>query len=115
MTLSPATSFHAQELLAIQTNDGPKAMAFFGTRYLGMTHQKLVEVLAYAYASTVRGCHAGHMHIHSVTVIQDLHVIRIQHLHINTTGTFTSLNCIEPVSGKSHLYQRRNRDQCCGH
>ncbi|GAX79634.1 hypothetical protein CEUSTIGMA_g7075.t1 [Chlamydomonas eustigma] len=40
------------ELLAIQQSDGPKAIAFFGTRNMGVTHQKLVEVLSYAYAST---------------------------------------------------------------
>ena len=45
---------HAQELLAIQQSDGPKAIGFFGTRNMGVTHQKLVEVLSYAYASTVR-------------------------------------------------------------
>ncbi|KAG1664375.1 hypothetical protein FOA52_004708 [Chlamydomonas sp. UWO 241] len=40
------------ELMAIQQSDGPKAIGFFGTRNMGVTHQKLVEVLAYAYAST---------------------------------------------------------------
>ena len=44
----------AQELLAIQQSDGPKNLGFFGTRNMGVTHQKLVEILAYAYASTVR-------------------------------------------------------------
>lgn len=42
-----------QELMAIQQSDGPKNIAFFGTRNMGVTHQKLVEVLSYAYASTV--------------------------------------------------------------
>lgn len=42
-----------QELLAIQQNDGPKNIGFFGTRNMGVTHQKLVEILSYAYASTV--------------------------------------------------------------
>jgi hypothetical protein len=58
----PPTPCHAmmvayvpmQELLAIQQSDGPKAIGFFGTRNMGVTHQKLVEVLSYAYASTVR-------------------------------------------------------------
>jgi len=44
-----------QELLAIQQNDGPKDIGFFGTRNMGVTHQKLVEILSYAYASAVRG------------------------------------------------------------
>ena len=43
-----------QELLAIQQNDGPKDIGFFGTRNMGVTHQKLVEILSYAYASAVR-------------------------------------------------------------
>jgi hypothetical protein len=42
-----------QELMAIQQSDGPKNIGFFGTRNMGVTHQKLVEVLSYAYASTV--------------------------------------------------------------
>jgi hypothetical protein len=42
-----------QELLAIQQNDGPKNLGFFGTRNMGMTHQKLVEILSYAMVSTV--------------------------------------------------------------
>jgi hypothetical protein len=42
-----------QELLAIQQNDGPKNLGFFGTRNMGMTHQKLVEILGYAMVSTV--------------------------------------------------------------
>lgn len=46
-----------QELLAIQQSDGPKNLGFFGTRNMGMTHQKLVEILSYAMVSTVRtGC-----------------------------------------------------------
>lgn len=55
-----------QELLAIQQSDGPKNIGFFGTRNMGVTHQKLVEILSYAYASTVglksRACliHAQH-------------------------------------------------------
>lgn len=40
------------ELLAIQQNDGPKNLGFFGTRNMGMTHQKLVEILSYAMVST---------------------------------------------------------------
>lgn len=43
-----------QELLAIQQSDGPKNLGFFGTRNMGMTHQKLVEILSYAMVSTVR-------------------------------------------------------------
>eukprot|EP00955_Chlamydomonas_euryale_P080446 363424-Chlamydomonas_euryale.AAC.7 len=39
--------------MAIQQSDGPKSIGFFGTRNMGVTHQKLVEVLSYAYASTV--------------------------------------------------------------
>jgi hypothetical protein len=42
-----------QELLAIQQSDGPKNLGFFGTRNMGMTHQKLVEILSYAMVSTV--------------------------------------------------------------
>jgi hypothetical protein len=45
---------HLQELLAIQNNDGPKNLGFFGTRNMGLTHQKLVEILSYAMVSTVR-------------------------------------------------------------
>ncbi|WIA08358.1 hypothetical protein OEZ85_007798 [Tetradesmus obliquus] len=41
-----------KELLAIQQNDGPKNLGFFGTRNMGMTHQKLVEILSYAMVST---------------------------------------------------------------
>ncbi len=56
---TPASASHVcsvtQELLAIQQSDGPKNLGFFGTRNMGVTHQKLVEILAYAYASTVRG------------------------------------------------------------
>jgi hypothetical protein len=48
--------YFPQELLAIQQSDGPKNVGFFGTRNMGVTHQKLVEILSYAYASTVRGC-----------------------------------------------------------
>jgi len=40
------------ELLAIQQSDGPKNIGFFGTRNMGVTHQKLVEILSYAYATT---------------------------------------------------------------
>ncbi|GLC40654.1 hypothetical protein PLESTB_000036200 [Pleodorina starrii] len=43
---------YLSELLAIQQSDGPKNLGFFGTRNMGVTHQKLVEILAYAYAST---------------------------------------------------------------
>lgn len=53
---------HVQELLAIQQSDGPKAIGFFGTRNMGVTHQKLVEVLSYAYASTASyhsACHVA--------------------------------------------------------
>jgi len=42
---------YLSELLAIQASDGPKQLAFFGTRNMGMTHQKLVEVLSYAMVS----------------------------------------------------------------
>jgi hypothetical protein len=42
-----------QELLAIQADEGPKQLAFFGTRNMGMTHQKLVEILSYAMVSSV--------------------------------------------------------------
>jgi hypothetical protein len=42
-----------QELLAIQQSDGPKNLGFFGTRNMGMTHQKLVEILGYAMVSAV--------------------------------------------------------------
>lgn len=42
-----------QELLAIQANEGPKNLGFFGTRNMGITHQKLVEILSYAMVSTV--------------------------------------------------------------
>jgi hypothetical protein len=48
-----------QELLAMQADNGPKSLGFFGTRNMGMTHQKLVEILSYAMVSTVRlvgGC-----------------------------------------------------------
>eukprot|EP00882_Tetradesmus_deserticola_P029426 GHRQ01032960.1.p1 GENE.GHRQ01032960.1~~GHRQ01032960.1.p1 ORF type:complete len:175 (+),score=21.71 GHRQ01032960.1:584-1108(+) len=44
---------YLSELLAIQQNDGPKNLGFFGTRNMGMTHQKLVEILSYAMVSTV--------------------------------------------------------------
>jgi predicted Rossmann-fold nucleotide-binding protein len=40
-----------QELLAVQ-NNGPKAIAFFGTRNMGFVHQALVETLAYAIVLT---------------------------------------------------------------
>ncbi|PNH05077.1 AP-1 complex subunit gamma-2 [Tetrabaena socialis] len=43
---------YLSELLAIQQSDGPKHLGFFGTRNMGVTHQKLVEVLSYAYATT---------------------------------------------------------------
>ncbi|WIA28417.1 hypothetical protein OEZ86_010963 [Tetradesmus obliquus] len=43
---------YLSELLAIQQNDGPKNLGFFGTRNMGMTHQKLVEILSYAMVST---------------------------------------------------------------
>lgn len=39
------------ELLAIQQDDGPKNLGFFGTRNMGLTHQKLVEILSYAMVS----------------------------------------------------------------
>eukprot|EP00798_Chlamydomonas_sp_ICE-L_P010381 gene10381-8322_t len=42
---------YLSELLAIQQSDGPKNIGFFGTRNMGLTHQKIVEILAYAYAS----------------------------------------------------------------
>jgi len=54
--IHPPTAPHAhtpQELLAIQQNDGPKDIGFFGTRNMGVTHQKLVEILSYAYATAV--------------------------------------------------------------
>jgi hypothetical protein len=43
-----------QELLAIQNNDGPKSIALFGSRNMGLTHQQLVEVLACALVAAVR-------------------------------------------------------------
>ncbi|GBF90776.1 hypothetical protein Rsub_03077 [Raphidocelis subcapitata] len=43
---------YLSELLAIQQDDGPKHLGFFGTRNMGMTHQKLVEILSYAMVST---------------------------------------------------------------
>uniref|UniRef100_A0A7S0YIP5 Uncharacterized protein n=1 Tax=Polytomella parva TaxID=51329 RepID=A0A7S0YIP5_9CHLO len=43
---------YLSELLAIQQSDGPKNLGFFGTRNMGATHQKLVEMLSYAYALT---------------------------------------------------------------
>lgn len=52
--LSVPVSSILQELLAIQQSDGPKNLGFFGTRNMGMTHQKLVEILSYAMVSTVR-------------------------------------------------------------
>ena len=42
-----------QELLAMQQN-GPKNIGFFGTRNMGFSHQKLIEVLSYAMVLTVR-------------------------------------------------------------
>ena len=42
-----------KELLAIQQN-GPKEVGFFGTRNMGVSHQKLVEILSYALVLTVR-------------------------------------------------------------
>jgi hypothetical protein len=47
------SSLCLQELLAIQQAEGPLNVGFFGTRNMGVTHQKLVEILSYAYASTV--------------------------------------------------------------
>ena len=38
----------------MQADNGPKSLGFFGTRNMGMTHQKLVEILSYAMVSTVR-------------------------------------------------------------
>jgi hypothetical protein len=52
-----------QELLAIQQNDGPKNLGFFGTRNMGMTHQKLVEILSYAMVSTVSAYTGTHHHL----------------------------------------------------
>lgn len=51
-TKSYADLDYLTELLAIQQSDGPKNIGFFGTRNMGVTHQKLVEILSYAYAST---------------------------------------------------------------
>ncbi len=45
-----------QELLAMQQN-GPKNIGFFGTRNMGFSHQKLIEVLSYAMVLTVRLFH----------------------------------------------------------
>ncbi|KAK7277043.1 hypothetical protein RIF29_18192 [Crotalaria pallida] len=42
---------YLQELLAIQ-QDGPRAIGFFGTRNMGFTHQKLIEILSYAMVIT---------------------------------------------------------------
>lgn len=44
---------YLSELLAIQQN-GAKDIGFFGTRNMGFTHQKLVEILSYALVLTVR-------------------------------------------------------------
>lgn len=51
-TTSGSDLDYLTELMAIQQSDGPKSIGFFGTRNMGVTHQKLVEVLSYAYAST---------------------------------------------------------------
>mmetsp|Transcript_12653 Transcript_12653/g.46245 ORF Transcript_12653/g.46245 Transcript_12653/m.46245 type:complete len:254 (+) Transcript_12653:200-961(+) len=42
---------YLQELLAIQQS-GPKNIGFFGTRNMGYSHQKLIEILAYAMIIT---------------------------------------------------------------
>eukprot|EP00210_Caulerpa_lentillifera_P007699 g7350.t1 len=42
---------YLSELLAIQQN-GAKDIGFFGTRNMGFTHQKLVEILSYALVLT---------------------------------------------------------------
>eukprot|EP01025_Chloroclados_australasicus_P044955 TRINITY_DN4898_c0_g2_i2.p1 TRINITY_DN4898_c0_g2~~TRINITY_DN4898_c0_g2_i2.p1 ORF type:complete len:241 (+),score=15.82 TRINITY_DN4898_c0_g2_i2:227-949(+) len=42
---------YLQELLAIQEN-GPKNIAFFGTRNMGFLHQQLIEILSYAMVIT---------------------------------------------------------------
>ena len=34
--------------------NGPKNIGFFGTRNMGFSHQKLIEVLSYAMVLTVR-------------------------------------------------------------
>ena len=47
----PSDLSYLQELLAIQDN-GPRRIAFFGTRNMGITHQRLVEILAYAMMIT---------------------------------------------------------------
>jgi len=47
----PSDLSYLQELLAIQDN-GPRRIAFFGTRNMGITHQQLVEILAYAMMIT---------------------------------------------------------------
>jgi hypothetical protein len=54
LTSTCTPEINLQELLAIQQSDGPKNLGFFGTRNMGMTHQKLVEILSYAMVSTVR-------------------------------------------------------------
>lgn len=51
-TRSIADLDYLQELLAIQQNENPKNLGFFGTRNMGLTHQKLVEVLSYAMVTT---------------------------------------------------------------
>jgi len=47
----PSDLDYFRELLRIQEN-GPKAIGFFGTRNMGVTHQKLVEILSYALVLT---------------------------------------------------------------
>lgn len=42
---------YLSELIAIQEN-GPKNIGFFGTRNMGLTHQKMIEILAYAMIIT---------------------------------------------------------------
>lgn len=49
----PSEVDYLSELLAIQQN-GAKDVGFFGTRNMGFTHQKLVEILSYALVLTVR-------------------------------------------------------------
>ena len=38
--------------------NGPKNIGFFGTRNMGFSHQKLIEVLSYAMVLTVRRRHS---------------------------------------------------------
>ncbi|CAD7702288.1 unnamed protein product [Ostreobium quekettii] len=47
----PADIDYLTELIAIQQN-APKNIGFFGTRNMGITHQKLVEILSYTLVTS---------------------------------------------------------------